>query len=327
MQLKTILNHVQKFKSLEELSMIFGFCRRIVALTWFAMLSFVPSTGALSQPGTWSATEGFVDVNGLRIHYVERGTANSPPLVLIHGLDRIAQTFDHLVPYFTDRYHVIAMDMRGHGSSEWDPVARYRVEDHVQDLHGLVSQLGLRDIAVWGNSTGGRVAQVFAGMYPELVSHVIAEDVGPERPRQIADAYARRVQEQEAGWASEEELLTELRSAANPLPESVLVPYVRHGTRLRADGRIVWKRDPNLVHGFVETDLWDYVRQIRAPILYILGGRSTIVSESTQAELRRVLPQVQIVTMPGLGHYPSDEQPMEFAAIVNAFLSGETVEP
>ena len=95
---------------------------------------------------------------------------------------------------------------------------------------------------------------------------------------------------------------------------------MRYGTRRRDDGRVVWKRDPNLVKGFVETELWRYVRAIKAPVLYLLGGRSTIVPAATQEELKKVLPQARIVTMPGLGHYPSDEKPEEFVRIVDEFL-------
>lgn len=262
----------------------------------------------------------YVTVNGLRIHYVDWGNPDKPPLVLIHGLDRIARTFDHLAPHFTSRYHVIAVDMRGHGDSGWHPEGRYLVEDHVTDLEGLVSQLGLRNIVIWGNSTGGRVAQVFAGLHPELVSHVIAEDVGPERPQQISASYARRVQEEEQGWATEEELFVRLRRAPGA-SDAVIVPYVRFGTKRREDGRLVWKRDPALVNGFVATDLWRFVRSITAPTIYILGGRSTIVPPATQAELRKTLPRVEIVTIEGTGHYPSDEKPLEFVAVVDRFLA------
>jgi pimeloyl-ACP methyl ester carboxylesterase len=278
----------------------------------------------------------FVTVNGLRIHYVEwgpstapgagpsaaleAGSADRPPLVLIHGLDRVARTFDHVAPHFATRFRVIAYDMRGHGDSDWDPQARYVVEDHVIDLEGLVAQLGLRDITLWGNSTGGRVAQVFAGKHPDLVAGVISEDVGPERPQQISDSYARRVKQEEEGWASEEELIATLMKSATAA-EAVVRPYVRHGTKRRADGRIIWKRDPNLVKGFVATDLWQHVRTIRAPILYVLGGRSKIVPPETQDLLRRTLPRVEIVTIPDTGHYPSDEKPAEFLAVVDRFLA------
>ena len=267
-----------------------------------------------------SPVDRFAMVGSLRIHYVDWGNASAQPLVMVHGLDRVARTFDHVAPHFATRYHVIALDMRGHGDSSWDPEGRYTVEDHATDLAGVVSALGLRNIVLWGNSTGGRVVQVFAGQHPELVSHVIAEDVGPERPRQIADNYSRRVAQEEAGWSSEDELLAQLRKTNAGTTDAVLVPYVRYGTKRRDDGRLVWKRDPQLVKGFVATDLWRFVREIKAPTLYVIGGRSTIVPKDTQDELKKTLPRVTIVTMPGLGHYPSDEKPEEFLAIVDEFL-------
>jgi pimeloyl-ACP methyl ester carboxylesterase len=278
------------------------------------------ATLAGQSPTVATPADRFVQNGALRLHYLDWGNAAAPALVLLHGIDRIAHTFDHVAPHFTSRYHVIAMDLRGHGDSGWDPQARYLVEDHVGDLEALVSSLALRNVTLWGNSTGGRVGQVFAGRHPDLVAAVIAEDVGPERPRSIADAYARRVKQEENGWSSPEELLTQMRGAAQPLPDAVLAPYVRYGTKRRDDGRVIWKRDPNLVKGFVETELWRDVRDIKAPILYVLGGRSTIVPPPTQAELKNVLPQVRIVTMPGLGHYPSDEKPEEFVKIVDEFL-------
>ncbi len=85
---------------------------------------------------------------------------------------------------------------------------------------------------------------------------------------------------------------------------------------------MIWKRDPAIGKGFVPTELWRNVRQIKAPIIYILGGASTIVPAETQEQLRQALPQVQIITMPGMGHYPSDEKPADFVAIAEKFLAG-----
>src|SRR5262245_3753364 len=92
--------------------------------------------GAASAQGNAAAapTDRFVMVGSLRIHYVDWGNSTAPPLVMIHGLDRVARTFDHVAPHFTGRFHVIALDMRGHGDSGWDPAGRYQVEDHAGDL-------------------------------------------------------------------------------------------------------------------------------------------------------------------------------------------------
>jgi len=293
---------------------------RILSIVLLTTTALVRAQQPPAKPAA-VPTDRFVTVDGLRLHYLDWGNAGGPPFVMVHGIDRIAHTFDHVAPHFASRYHVIAVDMRGHGDSGWDPAGRYTVEDHVGDLTGLVRELGLKQLTLWGNSTGGRVVQVFAGMHPDLVAHVISEDVGPERPRQIADNYSRRVAQEEAGWASEDELLAQLRKGNGGTSDAVLVPYVRYGTKRRDDGRIVWKRDPKLVQGFVATDLWRFVKEIKAPIIYVLGGRSTIVPQETQEQLKSALPRVTITTMPGLGHYPSDEKPDEFVKIVDGFLA------
>jgi len=241
---------------------------------------------------------------------------------MLHGIGRVAHTFDHIAPHFASKYHVMAIDMRGHGDSGWDPMGAYLVEDYVKDIEGLADQLRLRNIVIWGNSTGGRVAQVFAGLHPDVVAAVISEDVGPERPSQLADNVARQLKQEDAtGWATEEELLIQLKSSYPRTSEEILRSYSHYGTKKRADGRVIWKRDPAIANGFVPTELWRFVRQIKPPIIYILGGRSTVVPAATQEELKKALPQAEIAIIPGAGHYPSEESPAEFLAVVDKFLS------
>src|SRR6185503_21005886 len=214
----------------------------------------------------------FVTVNGLRIHYLEWGSADKQPLIMLHGIGRVAHTFDHIAPHFASKYHVMAVDMRGHGDSGWDPKGEYLVEDYVKDIEGMAEQLRLQNITIWGNSTGGRVAQVFAALHPELVSAVISEDVGPERPTQVADSVTRQLkQEDERGWASEEELLAQLKTSNSRTPEEILRAYAHYGSKKRGDGRVMWNRDPAIGNGFVPTELWRFVRQIKSPIIYVVG--------------------------------------------------------
>ena len=184
-----------------------------------------------------------------------------PAMILLHGIARHAHTFDHVAPVFARGYRVIALDMRGHGDSAWSP-------------EGAVSRSGLRQGS--RGAGGGRCA--FAGVivarqldgrprarrylpasHPDLVERLVVEDVGPERPQNIADAFARRVEQEANGWASEDELVQQLTAANRRTPELLLRTYAHFGVKPRADGRLVWKRDPNLVKGFVETELWDSV--------------------------------------------------------------------
>ena len=285
------------------------------------MIALALAAVLLQAPAAAPYSDKFANVNGLRLHYLDWGSPDKPPLILLHGIARHAHTFDHLAPHFARSYHVLAIDMRGHGDSDWDAGGRYLVEDHVKDLEDLVAQLRLRRITLLGNSTGGRVAQVFAGLHPDLVAKLIVEDVGPERPEDISSGFARRVKLEADGWAGEDELVEQLTTETPGVAASWIRTYARFGVKRRGDGRVVWKRDPDLVKGFLPTELWRYVARITAPAIYILGGKSTIVPADTQRRLKETLPRCEIVVMPGLGHYPDVEDPPGFLAIVDRFLS------
>jgi pimeloyl-ACP methyl ester carboxylesterase len=275
---------------------------------------------ALAATQTPSGIDRTATVNGLRLHYLEWGDPAKPPMILLHGIARHAHTFDHIAPTFARDHHVIALDLRGHGDSAWSPEGAYLVQDYVKDLEALVAQLRLRGLTLLGNSTGGRVVQVFAGLHPELVARIVVEDVGPERPRNIADAFARRVEQEATGWASEDELVAQLAAANIRTPEPLLRTYAHFGVKPEPGGRLVWKRDPNLVKGFVETELWDSVSKITAPALYVIGGGSRIVPPETQKRLADTLRNCRIIVMPGLGHYPDEEDAEGFLGIVKPFL-------
>ena len=293
---------------------------RLACAAAAAIVLHMIEPAAAQDPGAPPYADRTVTVNGLRLHYLDWGGADKPAMVVIHGIERHAHTFDHIVPQFTRDYRVIALDMRGHGDSAWSAEGAYLVEDHVNDLEAVIPALGLRGITLWGNSTGGRVAQVYAGLHPDMVERLIVEDVGPERPQSIADNFARRVAREANGWASEDELVKELIARAPRTPEPVLRNLAHFGTKPRPDGRLIWKRDPNLVKGFVETELWQYVSRIKSPTIYVLGGASPIVPIETQQRLRATLPNCEVVVMPGLGHYPNEEDTAGFLVIVNRFL-------
>jgi pimeloyl-ACP methyl ester carboxylesterase len=261
-------------------------------------------------------------VNNSRLHILDWGgpQPGKPTLILLHGIARHAHTFDHIAPEFAKQYRVLAVDMRGHGDSSWNSEGKYEVLDYVLDREKAIDQLQLRRVSLLGNSTGGRVAQVYAGLHPDKVDELVVEDVGPERPQSIADAFARRVEQEKNGWATEDDLVAQLVMQNRRTPEPLLRTYAHFGLKTRADGRLIWKRDPNLVKGFVEIELWDYVRKITAPTLYVLGGGSRIVPPETQQKLKETLPNARVIVMPGLGHYPDEEDTAGFMKLVGEFL-------
>lgn len=288
-----------------------------------------PDASRVGQSAIRPAYEDrFISVNGLRLHYLDWGSAGKQPFVILHECcSGIAHSYDHIATEFNRDYRVIAVDLRGHGDSAWSPEGAYLVDDYTKDIEALVEQLNLRDIVLLGASLGGRVAQQYGGMHPERVSRVIIEDVGPERPAEIGPNNVRTVAREDKGWASEEELLASLKTRRPKVADSIWRPLIQHGTKRRQDGRLIWKRDPNYVKGLVVGDVWQYVRRIKAPTLYVLGADSTIVPERTRQQLRAVGPHIELVVMPGIGHWPSKEAPDAYVTVLKRFLSKPVRKP
>lgn len=300
--------------------------RTAMVLLATAAVALIGAASISAQALPAEGVDKFITVNGLKLHYLDWGNEGKPPFIMLHGISRTAHTFDHVARRYQKDYHVLAIDMRGHGDSEWDPKAQYLVEDYVKDIEAVVQQLKLKNLVMMGNSTGGRVVQVMAGLHPELVSRIVVEDVGPERPASIANGFAQRVQQEKAedtSWASEDELFALTKKQNAGVSDEILRSYVKSAVKRRADGRYVWKRDPQLSKGFVVTELWRYIDKIKCPTIYILGGKSTIVPVETQERLKKTIPGVEIVTVPDVGHYPDWEKPAETFAILDRFLAGK----
>src|SRR5262249_7467649 len=85
-------------------------------------------TGAPTKPQGFQRTD--IEVNGIRLHYLDWGTDGKQPFIMLHGISRIAHQFDHIALVFNRDYHVFAIDMRGHGDSGWSPEGAYLVEDY-----------------------------------------------------------------------------------------------------------------------------------------------------------------------------------------------------
>src|SRR5262245_59185656 len=94
-------------------------CLRWLGVILGLGLAVTSVTAQQASPPASTPQDRFVMVNGLRLHYVDWGNTGATPFVMVHGLDRVARTFDHMAPHFTTRYHVMALDMRGHGDSSW----------------------------------------------------------------------------------------------------------------------------------------------------------------------------------------------------------------
>jgi 3-oxoadipate enol-lactonase len=123
-----------------------------------------------------------VEVEGIRLAYRVWGSPGAEPLVLLHGLGGGAAGWDGVAPAFARHRRVYALDLRGHGRSNWP--GDYSVELMEADVLGFLDALKLDRVDLIGHSLGGLVGYLLAGDHPERVGRLILEDVAALLPRE-----------------------------------------------------------------------------------------------------------------------------------------------
>ncbi|MGH7277765.1 MAG: alpha/beta fold hydrolase, partial [Candidatus Rokuibacteriota bacterium] len=131
------------------------------------------------QFGCQNAFDRVVDIGNLRLHLLEAGVRGGPPLCFLHGGAAHAHWFDAVTPAFTDRFHVVSLDQRGHGESDWSDPPAYGTEDFAADLLGVLDALGWARATIVGHSMGGHNAMSFAAWHPERVRALVIVDARP----------------------------------------------------------------------------------------------------------------------------------------------------
>ena len=108
-------------------------------------------------------------LNGIKLYYETSGEGE--PLLFIHGLGSSTRDWEDQVKYFSDRFQVLTVDLRGHGQSE-KPSSNYSIPLFASDVAALIEEIG-GPTNVAGISMGGMVALQLAVDYPELVKSLI----------------------------------------------------------------------------------------------------------------------------------------------------------
>jgi epoxide hydrolase 4 len=110
--------------------------------------------------------------NGISLHYVTEG--EGPLMLLLHGFPEFWYSWRHQIPAFSDRYKVVALDLRGYNDSDKPAgVKAYRMPELVADIHGAIAALGYQRCILVGHDWGGAIAWSFANSYPEQVEQLI----------------------------------------------------------------------------------------------------------------------------------------------------------
>ncbi|MFW9845473.1 MAG: alpha/beta fold hydrolase [Candidatus Thorarchaeota archaeon] len=137
-----------------------------------------------------------INTGDIEINYAE-GPDNGPALVLIPGQGADWTTYSKVIEPLSTKFHVFAVDVRGHGKSDWAP-GNYTFKTIGADFTVLLEQAVKRKAIVSGNSSGGLIALWLAANRPDLVRGIVMEDpplFSAEWPRIKEDSYVYRVLE------------------------------------------------------------------------------------------------------------------------------------
>lgn len=277
--------------------------------------------------------------DGLEIHLL-KWSDEGVPVILVHGFGNEAHIWEDFAPAVAEAYQVYAMDLRGHGNSDWDPQARYDYESHQADLEAVVKNLGFDRVVLVGHSLGGRVCIRFAAAHPKTVAGLVIVDSAPELdPRGIARISQDVEQHRDPSFetvAQYEDYLSTSYPAATP--ESIR-RMARNGLKQREDGRYVLKMDisfrsraagqmdPEEVAKYEEATtqaLWEALPKIECPSLVVRGAASDIMSADVADRMvDEFMSNATLAVVPLAGHSVMTDNPEGFRECVCKFMLGD----
>jgi len=271
----------------------------------------------------YEPTDGNIQVNGMSFHYLEWGDAANSTILMLHGASQQAHSWDFVSLALSDKFHILALDQRGHGDSDWAPDGDYSIKAQQGDIDGFVRARGLDGFVLIGHSMGGRNSYVWASRHPGTLKGLVIVDTGPETQRRGMERI-REFRELPDELDSFEEFARRVQEYTGRSREQVL-GALRFSIRERADGKWTWKYDKALRNrrpepGMTSEELWACVDRIDCPTLVVRGSQSDLFTEETMERMRNAIADCVTATISGAGHLVQGDNPVDFVSAVQELL-------
>jgi pimeloyl-ACP methyl ester carboxylesterase len=274
-----------------------------------------------------------------RLHYVDWGNPDAPPLILQHGGRDHCRSWDWLAEALRGEWHVMAVDLRGHGDSAWSADGGYTMDSYLYDFAQFVHQLGHDQVTIIAHSLGGNIATQFTGLYPDKVRKFVnieglgmSPSIQAEREalsraaalrewianrRRAAARMPRRYPTLEAAFAR-------MKEENSFLTDAQARHLTIHGASRNEDGTWSWKFDPYLnvwapAQPRVEWlhELW---REITCPVLMFYGTDSQFATNPAHDGRIDHFQDATLKVYENAGHWLHHDQFERFVADVKAFI-------
>lgn len=275
----------------------------------------------------------------LRLHYVDWGNPDAPPLLLVHGGRDHCRNWDWVAEDLCKDYHIIAPDLRGHGDSQWMLGGSYMISDYVYDIAQLLHQTQLTPVTIVAHSLGGVISLRYAGVYPDNVVRLVAIEGLGWPPKVVAERAAKSPQVRIAEWV---DTLRKLSARSPRKYDSIEDAFRRmqeenphlspeqarhltvHGVSQNEDGTYSWKFDnyvrANQPFGIGKEDgeaLW---RNVTCPTLLVRGLDSWASDPAEDGRLAHFR-NARCVNFENAGHWVHHDQLDLFLKTVREFLA------
>jgi len=249
-----------------------------------------------------------MNVFGQRIHWTETGSG--APVVLLHGLGSDSSEWGRVTGTLSARRRVIALDQIGFGQSGMPPL-KYRIETLCSFLEGFFEALRLERASLVAHGISGGVAIQFAAAHPKWVERLVLANAGfllESTNIELLNPATR---------AEARDLAKRTRFAATDA----------EADQLWADSMVSAAANQSLIDSAqCGIDSFSHLLgHISHPTLVVWGREDCLTPSETGERIHAAIPNSQMVILENSGHAPHREQPKEFAAVVDKFLSGTKV--
>ncbi len=295
-----------------------------------SLMAEAAAAAGLEPRAIVAPTDHYLELNGLRFHYLDWGNDHLPHVVLLHGGSLTAHTWDMAALLLRDRYHLVALDQRGHGDTGWTPAGQLGESSSdlmLVDTRQFIEQLGYDQLSLVGMSMGGMNTIRYAARHPERLAAVGIVDVAPETMR------AGQMEMEQFRHATEtlerfDDFLERAMKFMPHRPPSHLRYSLTHSLKLTASGRYTWKHDRRPRPSSMSVDaeartnaMWADVRAIRQPTLLFRGAESKILAQETAERTVKAMHNARLVVIPRATHNVHSDNPADFSRELDRFLS------
>lgn len=267
----------------------------------------------------------------IRLHYLDWGSGAHggavQNIVFLHGGGLTAHTWDLVCLGLRDRYRCVAVDLRGHGDSEWSAGMEYSLHAYANDIQRFIDALGLERLVLVGMSLGGLAAIELASSHGDRLDALVLVDVGPE----LRDEGTQRIGDfisQPSELESVDDFVARAMSFNERRDPELLRRSLLHNLRQLPSGRWTWKYDRRHWGG----GELDSMRQSRLALaqrlpaiscetLVVRGEHSDVFWDEDAEKLVESLPAARWIKISDAGHAVQGDNPRELTKALREFLA------